>query len=176
MAVLDTWKCEANAVEGAKVRARALRFLDMLQGAFQLTWERPEELQKALAELSATEETIAGRDVLVSYLDALSSCLSRPYGVRGREGETDAAQQAKGRHRQTQGASGARGRSGSTIIGEVSEVGQCPKQELCKARACAHRILTRKECHVCLLCVWHVVNGGLTVMSWTLVDTDKSRR
>jgi hypothetical protein len=123
MAVLDAPPHhELSTVEGGKASVRAQRFLDVLQGAFQLTWERPEELRQAMSELSTSEEAKAGLRVLWEYLEALSPSLSSLCGVGAREGEGEggAARQAKDRRKRRK--RGSRSNTSGTGVGDVSEV------------------------------------------------------
>jgi hypothetical protein len=122
MAVVDAPPhYEANEVERVKVSIRAQTFLDVLQGAFQSTWGRPEALSQAMWEVSGTEEAKAGLRCLLSYVEALSPCLSRLCGVGGREGEAGAGRQGKGRRKRRKRGGGSRGSSG---VDDVSEVGR----------------------------------------------------
>jgi hypothetical protein len=85
------------ALERVKMGVRAQAFLDVLQGAFQSTWADPETLTQAMSEVSGTDEAKPGLQALLSYLEALSPCLSRLCEVRGREGEGGLGRQGKGR-------------------------------------------------------------------------------
>jgi hypothetical protein len=87
---------EASAVEREKGSVSAQTFLEALQGSFQSTWERPEALVQAMSEMSWSEEAKSGLFGLLSYLEALSPCLSRLCGERGGEGEVVTGGQAEG--------------------------------------------------------------------------------
>jgi hypothetical protein len=131
MAVLDAPPHhELGTVERGRASIRAQKFLDVLQGAFQLTWERPEELRQAMSELSTSEEAKIGLRVLWEYLEALSPSLLSMYGVEAREGEGEggAARQAKdGRKRRKRKS---RSNTSGGGVGDVSEVGGCASSSL----------------------------------------------
>jgi hypothetical protein len=133
MAVVDAPpQHEASAVERVKASVRAQTFLDVLQGAFQSTWERPEALAQAMSEVSGSEEAKAGLCCLLSYVEALSPCLSRLCGVGGRAGEALAGRQGKGRRKRRKRA--ANGRSGgSSVASSADEEKTAPEQGLSPA-------------------------------------------
>jgi hypothetical protein len=114
---------EASVVERVKASVRAQTFLDVLQGAFQSSWERPEALAQAMWEVSGSEEAKAGLCCLLLYVEALSPCLSRLCGVGGREGEGGAGRQGKGRRRRR------RRKRGGGVGGGGSSVGSSGDEE-----------------------------------------------
>jgi hypothetical protein len=127
MAVVDAPSHhEPGTVEQAKAGVRAQRFLDVLQGAFQLTWERPEELRQAMSELSTTEEAKAGLRVLWEYLEALSPSLSGLCGVGAGEAEAGTARQTRSMTKSTRKRRkrGSRSNTSGGGGGDVSEVGE----------------------------------------------------
>jgi hypothetical protein len=160
--------CESSAVERVKVSVRAQTFLDVLQGAFQSTWERPEVLTQAVLEVSATEEAKAGLRCLLSYLEALSPCVSRLCGVGRQEGEASAARQAKGRRKRRK-----RGRGG-IAGGDVSEVRHNLSPEYLSP--VGFGALCWSMCHTCLHCeqtyatcsiyLTHASDAGLYRQVW----------
>jgi hypothetical protein len=98
-----------------KMRVRAQTFLDVLQGAFQSTWERPEALAHAISEVSASGEAEARLRCLLPYLEALSPCLSRLYGAGGPEGMVGASRQGNGRRKRRK-RGGGRGGAGDSSV------------------------------------------------------------
>jgi hypothetical protein len=127
MAVLDAPPQRgARTVERAKASVRAQRFLDVLQGACQLTWEQPEELRQAMSELSTSEEAKAGLRVLWEYLEALSPSLSGLCGVGAGEGEAGTARQTRSMTKSTRKRRkrGSRSNTSGGGGGDVSEVGE----------------------------------------------------
>jgi hypothetical protein len=117
--------------ERVKASVRAQTFLDVLQGAFQSTWGRPEALRQAMWEVSCGEEAKAGLCGLLSYVEALSPCLSRLCGVGGREGEAGAGRQGKGRRKRRKRA--ASGRGGGSVPSSGDEEETVPEQGLSPA-------------------------------------------
>jgi hypothetical protein len=117
---------EPSTVERGNASVRAQRFLDVLQGAFQLTWERPEELRQAMSELSTNEEAKAGLRVLWEYLEALSPSLSSMCGVEAREAEAGTARQTRSMTKSTckRRKRGSGSGSSGGGVGDVPEVGE----------------------------------------------------
>jgi hypothetical protein len=122
MTAHESPQSEASPGGRAEGSVRAQTFLDMLRGAFQLTWGRLEAIPQTVVELSSTEEAKTGLRALLSYLEALSPCLVMLCGGVGeQEGEAAPARQTRGRRRRRRRG----GCAGSCAnIGEVSQVGQ----------------------------------------------------
>jgi hypothetical protein len=97
MAVLDAPRHEAEEVGRLERRVQAQLFLDVLQGAFESAWARPEDLQRALAELPSTAREEGRRHVLLSYLEAMRGCLRE--GPEVGEGGADVDGRAQGRRK-----------------------------------------------------------------------------
>jgi hypothetical protein len=98
MAVLDAPRREAEEMARLERRVQAQLFLDVLQGAFESAWERPEDLQRALAELPSTAKEEGRRHVLMSYLEAMRGCLGEESKV-GKGGAGAVAGQGRGKRR-----------------------------------------------------------------------------
>jgi hypothetical protein len=118
MAVLDAPRHEAEEMARLERRVQAQLFLDVLQGAFESAWERPEDLQRALAELPSTTKEEGRRHVLMSYLEAMRGCL-----VEGLEvGEGEAGTRAQGRRKRRHKPRRRGSASGSEQEGSGTEV------------------------------------------------------
>jgi hypothetical protein len=121
MAVINSSRREAEEVGRLERRIQAQLFLDVLQGAFESAWERPEDLQRALAELPSTAKEEGRRHVLISYLEAMRGCL-REESEAG-EGGAGADERAQGRgKRRRQARQQRRGSDGEQEEGSGTEV------------------------------------------------------
>jgi hypothetical protein len=118
MAVLDAPRHEAEGVARLERRVQAQLFLDVLQGAFESAWERPEDLQRALAELPSTVREEGRRRVLISYLEAMRGCLRE--GPEAGKGE--AGTRAQGRRKRRLKPRRRGSASGSDQEGSENEV------------------------------------------------------
>jgi hypothetical protein len=116
MAVLDAARQEKEEVGRLERRVQAQLFLDVLQGAFESAWARPEDLQRALAELPGTVKEEGRRRVLLSYLEAMRGCLREESEVGEGGADTGAQARRKRRHKPRQ-----RGGSGCSDQEGVSE-------------------------------------------------------
>jgi hypothetical protein len=101
-------------------RVQAQLFLDVLQGAFESAWERPEDLQRALAELPSTAKEEGRRRVLMSYLEAMRGCLREESEVG--EGGTGGGTVGQGRGKRRRQTRQQRRGSGSEQEGSGTEV------------------------------------------------------
>jgi hypothetical protein len=120
MAVLDAPRHEAEEVGRLEKRVQAQLFLDVLQGAFESAWGRPEDLQRALAELPSTAKEEGRRRVLMSYLEAMRGCLREESGVG--EGGAGADGRAQGRRKRRHKPRRRGSASGSDQEGSENEV------------------------------------------------------